>query len=167
MDFDDPFSTGRSWIDAPPPETFPVVSDPVLMASLADELDTVEWLGGAARAEVGAEFLGHNRNGRRRWTTTCRVTDLDPDRRFAYDVRLHVAKPISRSIPISRWQYDIEPAHDGSTVTVRSWVRMPLWSIPVALAWSGIVNRPGANNAHIETQLGRLKEHLEAAPPTR
>lgn len=167
MNLEDPFSTGRMWIDATPRITFQSISDPVFMASLADELDTAEWIGGATRSEIGAEFLGHNRNGRRRWTTTCRVTDLDPDRRFAYDVRLRARGPVSVSILVSRWQYDIEPAHDGSTVTIRSWVRMPLWFIPIALSFSGVVNRPGANNTHIETQLERLKDHLESTRTAR
>ena len=50
----------------------------------------------------GAVFVGHNENSGKRWTTKCTVTDAEPGRVFAFDVRHTV-------FPIARWQYDIEP----------------------------------------------------------
>ena len=46
----------------------------------------MEWLKGDV-AGPGAVFKGHNRNGGKSWTTTCTVTDAEPGRVFAFDVR--------------------------------------------------------------------------------
>jgi hypothetical protein len=153
--------TGSITVDATPEETYQAVSDPLIMATLAEEVYRARWLDDTTEATTGARFRGYNRNGFRRWTTTCTVTDADPGRRFAY----RVVAPLLR-IPVSRWQYDIGPGPDGhkSTVTETNHILAPLWFIPFALLITGMVNRPGANRAHIATTLERLKSHLAAAP---
>ena len=78
-------------------------------------------------------------------------------RGFAYEV---TAPP---NIPISRWQYDIEPTADGCTVTETNWLRVPLWFFPLAILISGVSDRAGANNANMASTLARLKAHLETA----
>ncbi|MFC7303808.1 SRPBCC family protein [Streptomyces monticola] len=142
------------------PETaYGTVSDPLVMAGLAEETYRARWLGGVATSVPGARFRGYNRHGVRRWVTTCRITDVEPGRRFAYEV---TASPLR--IPISRWQYDIEPAADGGcTVTETNWLRVPLWFIPAAVLITGVLNRPGVNRSHINTTLQRLKSRLEGA----
>jgi hypothetical protein len=47
---------------------------------------------------------GHNRNGIYRWSTTCTVTDAQPGRVFAFDVR-YLGLP-------SCWRCDIAGADD-------------------------------------------------------
>lgn len=149
-----PSAEGKIRIAADADTVYAAVSDPVLMASLADELHQVEWTG-SARSGVGARFTGHNRNGMRRWSTQCVVTQADAGRRFGYDVSLRGL------IPISHWQYDIDPVDDGCVVTERSWTKAPLWFLPFALAATGIPNRDGANAQHIDATLERLKDHCE------
>lgn len=159
--FPEPSATGTMAIRATPAEVYRIISDPPTMIRFAEEAHRARWLDGAKAPAVGARFQGHNRNGLRRWVTACRVTDADPDRRFAYEV----AAPLR--IPISRWQYDIEPTAEGCTVTETSWLRVPLWFIPFAMLITGVFDRVGANNAHITTTLHRLKTHLETAPTPR
>jgi hypothetical protein len=101
-------------------------------------------------------FTGLNRNGPKKWTTTCTVTDADPGRVFAFDVRHTV-------LPISHWRYDIEPADGGCRVSERTWDRRPAWFAKVAWRATGVTDRADANSAHIEATLQRLKAKAEQA----
>lgn len=156
--FPEAAATGTVSIRATPAETYRIISDPPVMARFTEEAHRARWLRGARAAAVGACFRGYNRNGLRRWTTTCRITDADVGRRFAYEVKAPLG------IPVSRWQYDIEPTHEGCTVTETNWLRVPLWFIPFAILVTGVFDRMGANNANITTTLERLRSHLETAP---
>lgn len=152
----EPIATGRVTINATPAEVYRHVSDPTVMVEFAEEVYRVRWVGGATEAAVGARFKGANRNGWRRWVTTCRVTEAKPGERFAYEV----STPFK--VPISRWEYDIRPEGDGCSVTESSWLRVPLWFIPFAIMITGEPDRAGVNRSNIATTLGRLKEHLES-----
>ena len=77
----------------------------------------MEWRKGSA-VRPGAVFVGQNENSGRRWTTKCTVTDAEPGRVFAFDVRHTV-------VPIARWQYDIVAADGGCRVTESTWDRRP------------------------------------------
>ncbi|WP_051797409.1 SRPBCC family protein [Streptomyces sp. NRRL S-337] len=158
--FPDPAARGAVAIRATPADAYRVVSDPPVMIRLAEEAHRAHWLGGATAPAVGARFRGHNRNGLRRWVTTCRITDADPGRRFAYEV----TAPLG--VPISRWQYDIAPTAKGCTVTETTWTRVPLWFIPLAILITGVFDRIGVNHTHIGTTLQRLKHHLESPRPS-
>lgn len=150
------FARGTVTIEATADEVFAVVGDPVAMADLAEELQTVRWLDGASEAALGARFEGFNQHGRRRWRTICEVVELQPGRSFCYDVGT------SFGVPISRWRYDVEPAADGTcVVTETNWARVPVWFVPIALAVTGTINRPALNSANITTTLDRLKTHIE------
>lgn len=153
--FPEPAATGTVAIGAEPDEAYRVISDPPSMALLAEETYSAHWLDGATVPAVGARFRGYNRNGPRRWSTTCSITDADPGRRFAYEV----TAPFN--VPVSRWQYDIEPTADGCTVTETNWLRAPAWLLPFSIALTGVANRMGANDANIATTLRRLKAYLE------
>ncbi|UKY47559.1 SRPBCC family protein [Streptomyces inhibens] len=159
--FPDAAATGTVTIRVSPAEAYRIISDPPVMIGFAEEVHRARWLGGAKVAAVGARFRGYNRNGLRRWVTNCRVTDADPGRRFAYEV----VAPLK--IPISRWQYDIEPTAEGCAVTETNWLRVPLWFIPFAMLITGVFDRIGTNDANISTTLHRLKAHLETAPAQR
>jgi hypothetical protein len=156
--FPEPAATGTVTIGATPDEAYRVISDPPSMARLAEETYSARWLDGATGPAVGARFRGYNRNGSRRWATTCRITDAEPGRCFAYEV----TAPLH--IPISRWQYDIEPTADGCKVTETNWLRVPLWLLPIGIAITGIADRADTNNANIAATLRRLKAYLETTP---
>ncbi|WP_285625344.1 SRPBCC family protein [Actinoallomurus iriomotensis] len=156
--FPDPAATGTVTIGAEPDEAYSVISDPPSMALLAEETYSARWLDGVNAPAVGARFRGYNRNGPRRWATTCSITDADPGRRFAYEV----TAPFN--VPVSRWQYDIEATADGCKVTETSWVRVPRWFIPFSIAFTGVANRGGVNGANIAATLRHLKAYLERRP---
>jgi hypothetical protein len=85
------------------------------------------------------------------------VTDADPGRRFAFDV-VSVAR-----IPVSRWQYDIEPTDGGCRVEERTWDRRPSWFRPLTVLFTGVRDRAECNQRNIEQTLGQLKAEAEAA----
>ncbi|MFC4852099.1 SRPBCC family protein [Actinophytocola glycyrrhizae] len=154
--YTEPLATGEVSINATPAAVYGLVSDPVLMAGLAEEFYKARWIRGATGPAVGNWFKGSNRNGWRRWVTHAEITEADPGRRFAYRVRTQFL------VPISRWEYDITPEDGGCRLAVKNWLRAPVWFVPIAIFITGQRDRPGTNRANIETTLLRLKEHVEA-----
>jgi uncharacterized protein YndB with AHSA1/START domain len=141
-------------IDAAPEKVYALITDLPTLASLGDEIATMEWRTGNA-AQPGAVFKGHNRNGARKWTTTCTVTDAEPGRVFAFDVR-------HTGLPIAHWRYDIKPTDGGGCrVTERTWDRRVAWFAKVAPLATGVKDRAGANSTHIAATLQRLKQRAE------
>ena len=141
-------------IAADPDTVYGLITDLSTLASLAEEATDMEWLTGDS-ARPGAEFKGHNRNGSHRWTTTCTVTDAQPGRRFAFDVRHTKA-------PIAHWRYDIEAVDGGCRVTEQTWDRRPQWFHKAAKLATGVSDRTAANTEHIRITLQRLKEKAES-----
>lgn len=156
----EPNATVTVSVQAAPEAVYRLITDLDTMAELAEETTRMRWTKGGGAAP-GASFKGTNRNGLRRWTTTCTVTDADPGRRFAFEVRHTV-------VPIARWEYEIVPDENGCTVTESTWDRRPGWFKGVAGIATGERDRARANARHIEATLERLKARAEAdrAPAT-
>jgi uncharacterized protein YndB with AHSA1/START domain len=150
----EPTARGQVVIDAPVSDVWACVSDPVLMAGFASELVSCKWLSSGA-PEVGARFSGSNRNGWRRWTTTCTVVECEPGLRFAYTVRT----PFKTLI--SRWEYEVSSVPEGCLVTETNWLQVPPWFIPFAIMITGEPDRVGVNKANIASTLANLKRHVE------
>lgn len=140
-------------IDARPDVVYRLITDLPTLASLAEEAVAMEWRRGRA-VQPGTVFTGHNRNGSHRWSTRCTVTDAEPGRRFAFDVRYV-------GLPIARWQYDIAAADGGCRVTESTWDRRPGWFRKVAGTATGVGDRAAANAEHIRLTLQRLKQRAE------
>jgi len=151
---DDLCVTASVRIDARPDVVYGLITDLPTLASLAEEAVAMEWRNGDA-VRPGAVFVGHNENGGRRWTTKCTVTDAEPGRVFAFDVRHTV-------VPIARWQYDLVPADGGCEVTESTWDRRPGWFRKLAGKATGVPDRAAANTEHIQLTLQRLKQRAEA-----
>lgn len=149
-----PSVTATLQIDASPDAVYRLITDLPTLASLAEEAVAMEWRKGDA-VRPGAVFTGHNENGSRRWSTKCTVTDAEPERVFAFDVRHTV-------IPIARWQYDIVAADGGCRVTESTWDRRPGWFRKLAGTATGVTDRAAANSEHIRLTLQRLKQRAEA-----
>src|SRR6266536_1499983 len=139
----EPIATGQVTIKAAPEEAYRLISDPPVMARFAEEFYRARWLGGATGPAVGVRFRGSNRNGRRRWFTTCTITEAEPGRRFVYEV----STPFK--VPISRWEYDLEPTDKGCVVIERSYFRVPPWFIPFAILITGEPDRRAVNQTNI------------------
>ena len=152
----EPSASARTEVDASPAEVYALVSDLPEMSRLTEELHGGSWVGGLREAAVGARFRGRNKHAWRRWSTTATVTDAEPGRRFAFEVR-SVA-----GIPVARWQYDLEPAGAGCRVEERTWDRRPAWFRPVANLLTGTRDRAERNRGNMEQTLRRLKATVEA-----
>jgi polyketide cyclase/dehydrase/lipid transport protein len=153
MPSSDPSATVTVKVAADPTAVYALITDLEAMAQLAEETAAMRWAQGSAAA-VGAVFKGTNRNGWRRWTTTCTVTDAEPGHRFAFEVRHTV-------VPIARWEYVIEATDEGCAVTESTWDRRPAWFKAPAGLFTGVPKRAEANTAHIEATLRRLKARAE------
>lgn len=150
-----PSAVGRIEIDAPAAGVYALISDPGVLAELAEEYSSFRWLGSATRTAVGARFKGVNRNGVRRWSTTSTITDAIPGEHFAFDVSLG-------PVPISRWEYRITGTEQGCQVVEQTWERRKGWLLVLTSAATGVQDRVGHNQRSIEATLNRLKERAEA-----
>ena len=143
-------------IAAEPDAVYALITDLPTLAALGEEVDAMEWLKGNSAAP-GARFKGRNRNGGRTWTTTCTVTDADPGRAFAFDVKTIGV------VPVAHWRYELTPTENGCTVTEQAWDRRPAWIRKPAEFSTGVRDRTGANVEHIKLTLQRLKARAESA----
>jgi hypothetical protein len=150
-----PNATSSVEINAAPATVYALITDLDAMTEIAEEPAAMRWAKGGSAAP-GAVFKGTNRNGWRRWTTKCTITDASPGEKFAFLVS-------HAGVPISRWQYDIAAAGDGCTVTESTWDRRPGWYKKPAELATGVSNREGVNGDHIQATLQRLKKRAEAA----
>ncbi|MEV4311629.1 SRPBCC family protein [Actinocrispum sp. NPDC049592] len=151
-----PSATGQILVSAPPDRVYALISDLAGLCSVAEETTRATILGGGTSVSVGTRFRGRNKRGVFRWATTSTVTDASPGTRFAFDVT-------SLGVPVSRWQYDIEPAEGGCVVTESTWDRRPAWFYPIALLGTGVTDRVAVNTANIARTLQRLKDKAESA----
>lgn len=140
-------------INADSQAVYALITDLPTLAELAEETDSMKWRKGT-RAAPGAVFKGTNKNGFRRWTTTCTVTDADPGQTFAFDVGY-------LGIPVAHWRYDIESADGGCRVTERMWDRRPGWFVKPGGLATGVMDRPTVNTEHMKATLSRLKRRAE------
>ena len=142
-------------IAAPPGAVYALITDLPTMAAIGEEVTEMQWRSGDG-ARPGAVFKGRNRNGRRTWTTTCTVTDAEPGRTFAFDVKSVV-------IPVAHWRYDLAATDGGCTVTESTWDRRPGWFRKPGGMATGVMDRDSANAEHIRLTLERLKARAESA----
>jgi hypothetical protein len=148
-------ATASVTVAADPATVYALITDLPTLTSLAAEVEEMHWYKGDC-AKSGAAFKGRNANGAKKWTTTCTVTDAEPGRVFAFDVKTFAV------VPVSHWRYDIEPADGGCTVTESTWDRRPGWIRKPAELSTGVSDRTGANSEHIKLTLERLKAKAEA-----
>jgi Polyketide cyclase / dehydrase and lipid transport len=141
-------------IAASPESLYEMVSDVTSMGSWSPETTVCRWLGGATGPVLGARFKGTNRNGWRRWRTTCTVVSADSGRRFAFDVDYG-------PLPVARWAYDFFPDGAGCRV-VETWTdRRQGWMIKVSPVVMGVSDRVGHNRESMTTTLSRLRAAAE------
>lgn len=151
-----PSATGTVQINAAPDVVYRLITDLSVLADCAEENVGMDWRTGDS-ARPGAVFVGHNRHGGRRWSTMCTVTDADPGKVFAFDVR-------SAVIPVARWEYRITSnpgGQGGCQVTESMWDRRPRWFVGIAGLVTGVKDRPTVNTEHIRITLERVKQRAE------
>lgn len=113
---DCPTTEAAAKIRATIDDAWALLTDIELPARFSSELQRVEWVGAVRAVEVGARFRGTNRNEHYgEWTTECVVTEVEPNRRWTWDV-------VSGDEVGSSWGFEVDPASTG--VLVRQWVRI-------------------------------------------
>jgi len=108
-------------IAAPPETVWSLVADVTRMSEWSPVIDRCEWVDGASGPQVGAGFVGHNRQNGARWSRECAITASDPGRELAFET-------FFRGEPSTRWRYRFEPSEAGTLVTESyEVVAMPMW----------------------------------------
>ena len=103
---------------------------------------------------VGATFSGSNRNGRRQWSTKCRVTESEPGQAFAFDVTF-------MGMPVARWRYEISESPDGLVVEEQWWERRGVLLRIVGSLSTGGADRRSHNEEGMRVTLAALKAGIE------
>lgn len=147
-----------------PGEVYALVSDVTRTGEWSPENVGGKWVGGASGPQVGARFVGSNKQGRVRWSTYCRVTDADPGQRFAFEVTAY-------GMPISRWQYDLDAEGDGTNVSLswtdrRGGVRGTLIKVGGRLL-TGVNRNAAIIDKNIAKSLARIRDVLTGAAAHR
>ncbi|MBV9485653.1 MAG: SRPBCC family protein [Frankiaceae bacterium] len=145
-------------INADPTTLYELVANLPEMGKLSPENTGGKWVGGASGPEVGARFRGNNQAGWRRWSTSVKITEADPGKRFAFHVSF-------AGVPIADWTYEFEAS--GTLTTVREmWDdRRPGWMDKLSGVVMGVPDRPGHNQENMAQTLSNLKRLSEAAAP--
>jgi uncharacterized protein YndB with AHSA1/START domain len=147
----------RRTIHAPAEKLYALVSDLPRMGEWSPENAGGRWLAGATGATVGATFKGSNRNGIRRWSTTCTVTAAEPSQRFAFAVRYG-------PLDIAEWSYDLEPGPDHATTVIETFAdHRQGWMRQLGGLVTGVSDRDRHNRDGMEATLAALA--AEAEPP--
>ena len=105
-----------TWIDADPDRVWSLVSDIQLMPTFSDELQSVEWVDGAAGPQLGARFIGHNKHDAfGQWSTTSQIVSFDKPSEFAWAV----GNPDNAA---AIWRFRLTPRDSGTTLAF--WMQM-------------------------------------------
>ena len=142
-------------IAAAPEVVWALISDVTRMGEWSPEAQGGIWRS-ASGPEIGARFTGKNRRNRRSWSTSCRVTECEPGRRFAFRVT-------SGPLGVATWRYEIEPTTSGCQVS-ETWVDNRGTVIRVlGKLVTGVADRAVHNRAGMEQTLAALATAAESA----
>ena len=143
-------------IAAPPAKVWAMLSDLPRMGEFSPENTGGKWVRGATGPAVGARFVGSNRNGKKKWTTTCTVSECESPRVFAFDVS---AGPVK----VARWEYRIEPIDNGGSRVTETWSDRRGWlAKKLGGPASGVNDRATYNRTGMEETLRRLADAATA-----
>ncbi len=143
-------------IAAPAERVWDLVSDVTRMGEWSPEAEGGVWLGNATSARPGAKFRGTNRIGKRKWKTLATVVDVEPGRRFSFDVT-------TMGLKVAEWSYTFEPTPTGCRVT-EGWIEQrPSIFKPIAHLVTGVGDRASHNRAGMEQTLERLAAVAESS----
>jgi uncharacterized protein YndB with AHSA1/START domain len=98
-------------VAATPGQVWSVLSDPTRVGEWSHECHTVTWVDGHTVAAVGAKFRGNNQVKGFKWSRTCTITELDPERLLVYRT--------SGGLPpdSTEWRFRLEPVDAGTRIT--------------------------------------------------
>lgn len=129
-----------------------IVTDITLPVDNTGELVGAVWLDGAHEPVVGAKFIGRNSNDYiGEWETICRVIDVEPGRRWVWEVAVEGAEPWAQ------WGFEVDPSRQGSVV--RQFARLGLGRSPMLTA---IENAPEKEGRIVSARLGEHRRAMSA-----
>lgn len=118
--------SGEVLVAAPAPQVWELVADPSRIPEFSPEN-----LGAATPRpgplEAGDEFVGHNRRGPVRWSTTVEVLESVPGERFTFRAKAWGSARWRVPVRIATWSYTFEEI-DGGTRVVETWHDDRDWS---------------------------------------
>ena len=143
-------------INAPADKVWAMVSDLTRMGEWSPENEGATWLRGATGPVVGAAFRGVNRNGKKKWTTSGTIIELEPGRVVAF-------RTSAAGFKVAEWRYAFETTSNGCRVT-ETWIDQR-GAIAKALGKpvSGVADRASHNRDSMEKTLERLKSAAESS----
>ena len=98
-------------IAASPRRVWDVVTDISVMPRFSTELQSIEWADGFSGAELGAQFLGTNRNSAiGEWTVRCEIVECEPHRVFGWAVH-------SVDSPAATWRFELAAVPEGTRLS--------------------------------------------------
>jgi hypothetical protein len=104
---------------------------------------------------LGAVLKGTNKNGKRKWSTKVRITEFNPEQRFAFDLVVggHV---------MCTWGYEV--TDHGATSEVRHfWIdKRNGFDRRLGKLVSGVSDRAEYNRKNMEVTLANLAKSAEA-----
>lgn len=99
-------------VDATARAVWDLVTDINLPARFSSEFRGAEWLDDAT-PDLGSRFRGHNQRGERTWSTTCTVTEFEPDSVFTWTVE-------DLENPVAIWSFRLAPEDRGTRLSMRA-----------------------------------------------
>ncbi len=141
-------------ISASPAAVYAAVTDITRMGEWSPECYKAEWNEGFDKAELGAIFTGHNRNGDNEWSIEATIVELVNNERFFFDCMV-------RDFVFAKWGYVIESTDDGCVVTEHWQDLRPESSLERSAQISGVADRKSHNRAGMEKTLERIASAVE------
>jgi uncharacterized protein YndB with AHSA1/START domain len=141
-------------ISASPSVVWGMISDVTRMGEWSPETVSCRWVKGATGPAVGAKFAGDNRNGSKKWSTTCTVTACQPDKVFEFKVDVGPLK-------VSTWRYDLAASGTDCVVTETWTDRRGKLISALGKPFSGVSDRATHNRAGMEHTLQQLAAAAE------
>lgn len=144
-------------IAASPEAVFAAVSDVTRMGEWSPENHANTWKDGVTQAEIGARWVGENRNGDFEWSTESRVSELVANERFYFEC----LAPTFNDFHFANWGFDIEATDSGCRVTQHWQDLRPEIAKQGSSEISGVGDRTAHNKAGMEATLNGLASALE------
>lgn len=139
-------------VAASPEKVWALVTDLPRMGKWSPEAKGGEWIEGATKAAVGAQFKGNNKNGDNEWETIVTVDVCDAPRKFSFSLNVF-------DTHMCDWIYEIESTATGCRVT-HAWVASPHWAgveeAGIGEKISGVAKRAPHNLGNMEITLDNL-----------
>lgn len=140
-------------VSAAPEVVWKMVTDLPRMGEWSPENQGGEWVNGAAGPAVGAKFKGHNKSGKRSWSTSVVVNACDAPTKFSFALMVGGKNWCD-------WVYELEPTATGTRIT-HSWVDHRSKFASTLGKWiSGVADRASHNQANMNVTLDNLANSI-------